>query len=333
MKMAFFELNDIEKECVRKNLKGHKLLFFNEVLSLENVDKVKDVEILGIFIYSEINKEILDKMDKLKLILTFSTGYDHIDLEECKRRKIGVCNVPNYGENTVAEHVFALILALARNIIPAVEKTKKGNFEIDGLLGFDLKGKTLGVVGTGRIGKNVIRIAKGFGMNVLAYSRHFDKNLEKELGFKYVEYKELLKKSDIVTFHVPLNEESYHMLNKENLELLKRGAVIINTARGGVIETGALLDGIKNGKIKYAGLDVLEEECEVKEERQLLSDLFKKECDLKTLLEEHMLMHIENVIITPHIAWYTEEALRRIAEIGVNNIKAFMNGERKNRLI
>jgi len=162
MKIAFFEIEEWQKDCIKKSLKGFDITFFKEPLNEKNISKVKDCSILSVFIYSNIDKKILGRLTNLKLITTMSTGFDHIDLEECKKRNITVCNVPYYGENTVAEHTFALILALSRRLFQSIERTKRGSFDLEGLRGFDLKDKTIGIVGTGHIGSHIARIANGF---------------------------------------------------------------------------------------------------------------------------------------------------------------------------
>ncbi len=329
MKIAFFEIKNWEKHFLKKRLKKHSLKFYNEPLSVEYIKEIKDFDIVSVFIYSKINKQIIQKLPKLKLIVTRSTGFDHIDLSECKKRNILVSNVPSYGENTVAEHTFALILSLSRNIHKSYLRTLRGDFSIEGLKGFDLKGRTLGVVGAGHIGLHVIRIAKGFGMNVLAFDPHQDKFLAEVLGFKYVLLEELLKNSDIITFHVPCNEFTHHLINKENIKLIKKGAILINTSRGGIVDIEALIEALNNGILSGAGLDVLEGEELIKEEKQLLYDKEKLE-SLANLVKGHILLSRDNVVFTPHIAFYSQEALERILETTVQNIIAFLSGNLQN---
>lgn len=329
-KIAFFELEDWEKEHVRERLQGHEIKFFDHELNSEKVNEVADCEALGIFIYSELTPEILEKISNLKIIATMSTGFDHINLDKCREKGIAVCNVPTYGENTVAEHAFALILSISRKIPWSLERTKKGDFSLEGLRGFDLKGKTLGVIGTGRIGRHIIRMAKGFEMNILAYDPFPNHEAAQQLGFEYFGFDDLLARSDIITLHAPYNEHTKHMINLGNINKIKKGAVLINTARGGLIDTTALLKAIEEKIISYAGIDVLEEECFIKEEKQLLSKAFKKECDLKTALEEHMLIDQDNVIVTPHNAFNSEEALKRILDTTISNIQKFYEGNAEN---
>lgn len=332
-KIAFFELEPWEKKYFSKNLKKCDIQFIDGHLNESNVDRIKDFDAIGVFIYSAINKKLLEKLPNLKLIATLSTGFDHIDLKECRKRKITVCNVPHYGENTVAEHTFALILNLTRRIHKAYERTTKGDFSLDGLRGIDLQGKTIGVVGTGSIGQHVIRIAKGFDMKVMAFDKFKNLKLAKRLGFKYANFGNLLKKSDIVTLHVPYSKSTHHLINKAAISNMKKGALIINTARGGIIETEALLDGLQSGKIGGAGLDVLEGECFIKEEKQMLSRHFLKECDLRTVLQNHILLKQDNVIITPHSAFNSWEALHRILDTTILNINSFMKKKPVNGVV
>jgi len=324
LKIAFFELEDWEKEYFSQKLANFDLIFIDGHLDENNIDQVKDIDILGVFIYSNVNKKVIEKLQNLKLIVTLSTGFDHIELKECKKRKITVCNVPHYGENTVAEHTFALILNLTRMIHKAYERTIRGDFTIEGLRGIDLQGKTIGVAGVGSIGQHVIRIAKGFEMNVIAYDKFKNIKLAKNLGFKYVNLDYLLKVSNIVTLHVPYNKSTHHLIDKLAISKMKKGVLIINTARGGIIETEALLDGLQSGKVGGAGLDVLEGECLIKEEKQILSKNFMKECDLRTVLQDHMLLRQPNVIITPHNAFNSWEALHRILDTSIFNINSFL---------
>ncbi|RMF05647.1 hydroxyacid dehydrogenase [Candidatus Woesearchaeota archaeon] len=328
MKIAFFEVRNRgrEKSFFDRNLKGHKVVYFNEPLTEDNAHRVKGFDAVSIFIYSKINKKVLSMLPKLKLVATRSTGYDHIDIRECAKRKVTVCNVPYYGENTVAEHTFALILALSRNVHKSYVRSLRRDFSIEGLQGFDLKGKTLGVVGAGRIGLHVIRIGRGFGMNVLAYDVHPDKWLSEVMHFNYVPLEELLKKSDIITLHVPYNEHTHHLINRETLKLVKKGTILINTSRGAVVDTDALIEALESGKLGGAGLDVLEGEEYIKEEKQLLYDKNKTEA-LGSIIKDHILLNMDNVVFTPHIAFYSKEALERIWQTTVDNILAFEKGE------
>lgn len=332
MKIGFFEIENGEKEVLKKAFSGDELLFMDYSLSdkelnSENVSKFKDLEIISVFVHSKIDEKVLQSMPNLKLVTTRSVGFDHIDLKACNDRGISVCYVPNYGKNTVAEHTFALILSLSRKIVESVNRTRKGNFDITGLCGFDLKDKVLGVVGTGNIGKYVIKIANGFGMKVLAFDVCKDADLEKEENFSYVSLQELLKKSDIVTLHVPYCEGTHHLINDEKFNMMRPSAIIINTSRGGIIETGALVQALKTKKIAGAGLDVLEGECDLIEEWELENKEFKSKCDEKIFEENYVLLSMPNVIITPHNAFNTCEALKRILQATIDNINGFRQGK------
>ncbi len=323
MNIAIFEAKPSEVEYFKKSIHGHKLTFFADPLNQKNVLKIRDAEALVIFIYSNAQKEILNKLPKLKFLATKSTGFDHINTSVCKKRKIIVSNVPFYGENTVAEHTFALILSLSRNIHKSYVRTLRNDFSTEGLEGFDLKGKTLGVVGTGHIGLRVIKIAKGFGMNVLAYDVTHNTFLEEVLGFKYISLEKLLSSSDIITLHVPYNEHTHHLLNKNTMKHIKKGAILINTSRGGIIETDSLIQLLDKKILSGAGLDVLEGEELIKEEKELLHDKTKTE-KLAELVRDHIVITYENVVYTPHIAFYSKEALERILDTTIQNILSFI---------
>jgi D-lactate dehydrogenase len=329
MKIAFFEIEDWEREYLTRHLEAHELQFYPEPLSPGNAEEVADADIVSTFIYSHVDKPVLGRLSGLKMIATRSTGVDHIDLAECKRRKVPITYVPSYGENTVAEHTFGLILSLSRNLCKACIKKLTDDHSIEGLKGFDLKDKTLGVVGTGRIGLHVIRIAKGFGMNVLAYDVGQNVILSEVLGFTYVSLEQLLAESDIVTLHVPYNKQTHHLIDTDAISLMKPAAILINTSRGGLVDTEALIEALDRKRIGGAGLDVLEGEDLIKEEKQLLYDKAKLEA-LAPLVKSHILLRKENVVYTPHVAFYSQEALTRILETTLENIDSFLAGSPRN---
>lgn len=331
LKIIFLGTEQWEEDYLRSQLKKFDLVFFDGKTSgditPDVLKNIADVEILSPFIYSVLDKKAVDYLKSLKYITTRSTGFDHIDLTACHANNIFVSNVPVYGDNTVAEHTFALILALSRNIPLSIEKTRNGDFSVDNLRGFDLEGKTLGVVGTGNIGKRVIKIAKGFEMKVLAFDINQDEKLVKKLGFKYVAMDFLLQNSDIVTLHVPYNKATHHLVNLENLILFKKSSYLINTARGGICDTTALLQGLESGIFAGLGLDVSEEECSIREEREILTSDFQKKCNLETILRNHILFRHPKVIITPHNAFNSKESIMRILDTTVQNIVAFSKGK------
>jgi len=326
VKIAFFELEPWEIEYIKRYLGEHDLLFIDGHLNEDNVSQVKDCDVISIFIYSAIREELLSKMPNLKLITTMSTGFDHINLDACKKRNITVCNVPSYGENTVAEYAMGLLLSISRKLPQSIERVKRNDLSLEGLRGFDLKGKTIGIIGTGRIGEHMIRICKGFDMNIIAFDPYPKPDFEKKYGMKYVDLNYLLANSDIISLHAPYNQSTHHLINKNNINLVKRGCVLINTARGGLIETEALLQALNDGIISAAGLDVLEGEETVKEERQLLSKIFRNEIDIKIAYADKVLVDMPNVFVTPHNAFNSTEALTRILDTTIENIRKFISG-------
>ena len=326
MKIVFFETPIHEQELVEKLLPDYEKVFVEEKLSTENVAVAKNADAISVFINSEIQKDILDALPDLKYICTRSTGYDHIDVIEANKRGILVANVPAYGSDTVAEYTFALLLSLSRKIFDGVHQIKEGgDFSIRELRGFDLAHKTIGIIGTGRIGKNVARIARGFNMHVIAYDLQPDTLFAKENGITYKTLEDLAKESDIITLHAPYNKTTHHILNKTIISHMKRGVYIVNTARGELIDTDALIWGLNEKIIAGCGLDVLEGERDIKEEMELLSSFGKTLAikDYKTLLQDHMLMTMPQVIITPHIAFYSKEAEESILKTTVENITNF----------
>jgi len=331
MKLLAFEIDQSEKKYLQENLPSDlEQEYYEDILFISSLDDKQDATHLVVFVYSQVTAEVLEKLPKLQAIFTMSTGYDHIDLEACRARGITVHSVPFYGENTVAEHTFALILALSRQLIPSVERAKTFDFTPDGLAGFDLRDKTLGIIGMGRIGSFVAKMAKGFNMKVLAYDAYPKDEMAQEIGFEYVDFEKLLSNADIVTLHTAYRPETHHIINQETIRLMKKGSYLINTARGGLIETSALIIGLEEGILAGAGLDVLEEECFIKEEKELLSQAFLKTCDLQTVVQDHLLIQDNRVIVTPHNAFNSREAILRILETTVENVQAQLKGEMLN---
>lgn len=330
MKIAFFEVEGWEKEYIEKKLVGHELVFFPDPLTIENADQFKDAEIISVFVTSPVPKAVLAKLPKVKLVTTRSTGYDHIDVPFCQQKDVLVCYVPHYGTHTVAEHTFALILGLTRKIYASIDRTRQGSFDNRDLTGMDLYNKTLGIVGLGDIGASVMQIAKGFGMHVVAYSHHPNEAMAREMGITFLDLKELFALSDIVTIHVPYTKKTHHLINKKNIKKFKKGSLLINTARGGIVETEALLYGLDKGILGGAGLDVLEDEVAIEEERQIMTAQFQKRPDFKTLYYDHLLMGKENVIVTPHNAFNSQEALRMILDVTIQNIFDFVQKKPQN---
>ncbi len=317
MVITFFEINDIEKERFSKNLSGHTLRFFEETIQNVEQEKYLDSDVISVFIHSKVNEKTIDKCENLKLIATRSTGTDHIDLDYTSFKNIQVKNVALYGENTVAEHTFALMLSLSRKIHESYIETARGNFSTTGLMGFDLKGKTIGIIGGGRIGLHLARMARSFGMHVRVYDIHKDNFMAELINFKYLPLDELLNVSDIISLHVPLNTHTYHIINKDSISKMKDGVIIINTARGGLINNADLIDALEDGKIYGAGLDVLEGEEFLFEENISNSPI---ENAAKVIVESTLLLKMPNVVITPHNAFNSIEAVHRIIDTTIENI-------------
>lgn len=334
MKIGFFGTKLWEKDYIESHkakMPGAQLAFKEEILSEEHSPRETDFDAISVFVDSMVTKNVLEKLPNLKFIATRSTGYDHIDIAAAKTRGVAISSVPSYGGNTVAEMAFGLILTLSRKIYEGFDRIREtGNWSVEGLQGFDLRGKTIGVVGTGRIGKHSVAIAKGFGMNVVAHDVFPDEKLAKESGFKYLPLDELLAESDIVTLHVPCLPETEHLMNKKRLMKMKKGALLINTSRGAVVETAALVEALKTGHLGGAGLDVLEEEGVVKDEMDFLVSGKAEGHDWKTIIANHVLIDMPNVIITPHNAFNTKEAIERILDTTIENIAGFLRGETVN---
>lgn len=329
---------DVDREWAKPFLEkslegvGHETLYFFEPLTvaLDRLgERCKDVAVLSPFISSEANRGEMDRMPSLELIATRSTGFDHIDLKEADRRGIIVSNVPLYGENTVAEHTFALILSLSRKLRETYEKVRRDEFNLVALEGFDLRGKTIGVVGAGHIGLRVIQIARGFSMNALAYDPGQQPLLADILGFSYAGLDELLARSDIVSLHCPYNRNTHHFINAESLSLMKPGALLINTARGGLVDTSALVDALHAGHVAGAGLDVLEHESMLLNEDQARAGLHNME-DMRATVLNHMLLKRDNVVFTPHLGFNSREANERIFATTAHNIRAYFDGAPEN---
>lgn len=331
MKIAIWGMKEWEREYTEKALAetSAELSFFDGVLNTETLPSQNDSEIISVFVDSRVEKAVLDHFPNLRGIVTRSTGFDHIACDECKARNIVVSTVPSYGENTVAEFAFALILALSRKVFSAVDTLRKtGVYSYEGMTGFDLKGKTLGVVGSGRIGLHTIKIAKGFEMNVVASDAYPNTAKATELGFTYLPFEELLKVSDIVSIHVPALPETEHMFNETTLPMMKKGALLINTARGAVVKTSALLEVLRSGHLAGAGLDVVEEERALKEKGA--KGLSVEDRYIKELIEEFVLVDNPKVLLTPHAAFDTQEALERILNTSIEDVRAIMAGNPMN---
>ena len=329
MKIVVFEIEDWERNLFDEMSAEHEVQYSPDPLSPETAEKYADANIISTFIYSDLSSEVLAKLEQLKLVATRSTGFDHIDTEYCQEQEVTVCNVPTYGENTVAEHAFGLLLALSHKLVEAANRTRKGDFTFKGLQGFDLRGKTLGVIGTGSIGQCVIKIAKGFRMEVVAFDPSPKEELA-EMGFRYAQMDEVLATADILTLHVPANKKTHHLLSTEQFAQMKDGAVLINTSRGPIVDIQALLHALAQGKVAAAGLDVLPGEMKMRDRGELLRSVDSKQKDQDKLLADQVLLNLDNVIVTPHSAFNTREARQRIINTTADNIAAFVKGDPEN---
>jgi len=333
MKIAVFEVESWETKAFNR-LKWHsEVVLVEDMLTPDNAHAFSDADIICVSLGSTIDANILKRFEHLRLVATRSTGFEHIDVEYCREHNICVSNVPGYGENTAAEHVFGLILTISHHLYDAIERTRRGDFSQEGLRGFDLKGKTLGVIGTGSIGRNVIGIAKAFGMNVTAFDTRPDKRAADRMGFHYRTMDELLASSDIITLHLPINSHNRGLISSEQFDRMKRGVILINTERASLIDTKALLAALEEGKVAAAGLDVLPEEPAVREEAELIRAVVQESSNIDTLLAAQVLLRFKNVFITPHTAFNTKEAISRILDATIESITEFVKHKEEKDMI
>lgn len=325
--ITFYGIWPEMKPYVEEKMSKFDCKIYSQKLLPDNVEA--DTEILAAFIESPINKTVLDKMPKLKLVATLSTGYDHIDLRECARRGITVENVPTYGENTVAEHAMALLLGLTRKLFPSVRRVKDGLYDFHGLRGTDLAGKTVGVIGTGHIGAHFIKMVSGFNVKILAYDKFPNKYLVKKFHITYCPLPTLLKKSDVISLHTPLLPSTRHLINEKNIKQMKPGSFLINTARGALVDPKALVWALQNRHLAGVGLDVLEDENLIQNFEEVVSSDPRQMST--TVLNETIINH-PNAIVTPHNAFNSIEALQRIIDVTVDNVLAFTKGKVQNRV-
>ena len=331
MVIVFFETENQEEEAARMGLgQQHDVHCTPLALTQQTAPAHADAVVLSTFVHSRLDAQVLDLFPALRLIAARSTGVDHIDLDYCRSHGITVCNVPDYGAATIAEHAMALLLAASRHVVTAATRTRQGDFSLHGLRGFELHGKTLGVLGTGRIGQRAMAMARGFGMRLLAHDLHPQAEVATALGFTYVTLDELLAQADAITIHLPATAQTHNLIAAPQFARMKRGMVLINTARGSIVNAGALICALEQGIVAAAGLDVLPEEHLIREE----SALFQPGCRpamadlhaLHALLANHVLLQHPNVLVTPHSAFNTHEAVARIMVTTIDNILAFDDG-------
>ncbi len=338
----FVETESADQEYFSERLSAHEVRFVSQL------DEVgEDAEVLSLFINSRVTSEFLAAHPRLRFIATRSTATDHLDLPACRERHITVANVADYGFTTVAEHTFALILALSRRLREVMLSPKGGTFSYAANRGFDLAGKTLGVIGMGRIGQRVAELAHAFHMTVLAYDIERPVGLEQALDFTFVPLEELLREAHIISLHAPLSAETYHILNRETLAKCQEGVLIVNTARGALLDTQALREALDSGQVGGAGLDVLQDERVMRQSvsriisadivQHLRSDASAHDArdadrvrELHELLLGDAVLSRSNVVFTPHVAFNSVEAVERVKEVTVENILGFATGQSAN---
>lgn len=324
--IIFYESNPHIQKQLEQSLAntGHVYEFVEEPLNVDNLNP--KAEVISIFAGNKISRNLLEQMPELKLIACRSTGFDHVDLTAASEKGVSVVNVPQYGEVTVAEYTFALILSVARRLSESERAVTTNSVELENLRGFDLQGKTLGIIGTGRIGQHTAKIARGFGMEVIAYDVYPNEEKAAEIGFSYASLNDLAQKSDVISLHAPATRDTHHIVNSFFLEKVKPSAVLVNTARGELVDTLALNHALAQKQLASAALDVLEYEHLM--DRSDANGLSEEEA--KQLVAIESLKKMPNVIVTPHNAFNSHEAVARIQQTTVDNILSFLSGRPQN---
>jgi len=335
-KLLFFDVRENEEDALRTCCKADDVKcgedcscqLIKERLDENTLitDEMKEAKVISCFTFSRVNAKVLEKFPNLKLIALRSVGFNHIDIDYCKEHGISVVNSLGYGNVTVAEFAFGLILDVMRKVTCSCMNLKEEHPNADNYMGFELKDATIGIIGTGAIGAEAVRIAHGFEMNILAYDIFLKQELVEKYCVKYVELDELLKNSDVISLHAPLTKDNFHLINEEKINLMKKNATLINTARGELIDTKALYEALSSGRIFGAGLDVLEaENMLIQPDLTLDFDYLQDDVIRQTLLNERLLK-LHNVVVTPHIAYNSKESNERILRITMNNINSFFEG-------
>ncbi len=320
-KIVFFDAKPYDIESFESHLdpKEFSLSFVSDRLSEHTASMMYGADAISLFVNDQVTEEIAELIDSynIKLIALRCAGYNNIDLKAVYARKIHVVRVPAYSPYAVAEHATALLMALNRKTHKAYNRTRESNFNISGLTGFDLHGKTIGVIGAGKIGRVMVAIMKGFGTQVLIHDRYEDPELASDPQITFTDLDTLYSSSDIISLHCPLTDGTHHLIDERSLSLMKDGVILINTSRGQLIKTSALVEGLKTGKIGGAGLDVYEEE----------SEYFFHDYSLSHIDDDNLarLLSFNNVLITSHQAFLTHEALTNIAETTYENLRAYFN--------
>ena len=319
MKIAVFSTCSYDEEFLNKYNTGHELIFFKQALDYDNLSLTKGCDAVCLFVNDQANGQILSALAEngVKLVLLRCAGFNNVDLEAAKELGISILRVPAYSPEAVAEHAVAMIMTLNRKTHKAYNRIREGNFSLEGLMGFNLHSSKVALIGTGNIGKAMYRILKGFGCQISAYDPYPDEELQRD-GLKYTSLEEVLKDADIVTLHCPLTEQSFHMINGQTLQYFKKGAMLINTSRGALIQTSAVITSLKSGGLGSLGLDVYEQE----------SGLFFRNLSEEVIQDDLIarLISFPNVLITSHQGFFTREAMRQIAETTFSNADAYVSG-------
>lgn len=321
MKIAFFSTKPYDKDFFEKHNQKHELTFFDVALNETSVRLAEGNDAICVFVNDKVNASVIEKLTQLgiKLIALRCAGFNNVDLEAAQKANIGVVRVPAYSPHAVAEHALALIMTLNRKTHKAYNRVREGNFSLEKLIGFDLYRKTIGVIGTGKIGEAFARIMLGFGCKVLAYDVFPNQSLI-DSGVNYASLDEVLRESDILSLHCPLTDKTLHLINENSITKMKTGVMLINTSRGALVDTQAVIEGLKSKKISYLGLDVYEQE----------SNIFFNDLSEEILVDDTLarLMTFPNVLITSHQGFLTEEALTQIALVTLKNISFFEEGQK-----
>ncbi len=319
MNIAFFSTQPYDQQSFEQQDHEHTIKFLQASLNEQTINLAKDCEAVCVFVNDQLNAEVIKALAELgvKIIALRCAGFNNVDIQMAHELKVKVVRVPAYSPHAVAEHALALIMTLNRKTHKAYNRVREGNFSLDRLTGFDLFGKTVGVIGTGKIGACFATIMLGMGCHVLAYDIAEDKALV-DAGVQYLSISALLKQSDIVSLHCPLNAETTHLINKESLQTMKRGAMLINTSRGALVNTKDVIHSLKSGQLGYVGIDVYEQEAQL-----FFHDLSENVIQDDVILR---LLSFPNVLITSHQAFLTDEALMQIAKVTLQNISDFEHG-------
>lgn len=329
VKIVYFDVQDDEKEFLNKNNDGlyDYYLTSNSLNDLSVLpSEYADAEIISVFTTSRVGRDVLEQFSNLKLIALRSVGFNHIDLDYCIEKGITVENTPNYGNKSVAEFALALLLDVCRKVTKSYIQYKEAQVDVQGLIGWELGGKTVGIIGLGAIGKEFARLAYGFDMRILGVDLNEKNELVDKYKVEYTDFDTLLSESDFISLHTPLTKNNYHMFDESAFKKMKPSSVLINTARGELIDTSALFNALSKKEIAGAGLDVLESEETISDVDYLIDINRLNECALKHTILNTRLQQLPNVIITPHIAYNTKEAIHRILNTTMSNIKSYLEG-------